>query len=35
MAAESGKIDPMHQFEIAPIFSGGFDIAGQTIAFTN
>ena len=35
MAAESGKIDPMHQFEIQPIVPGGFEIAGQTIAFTN
>lgn len=35
MAAESGKIDPMHQFEIAPVIPGGFDLAGQTIAFTN
>ncbi|GGB58683.1 F0F1 ATP synthase subunit A [Blastomonas aquatica] len=35
MAAEAGKIDPMHQFEIAPVFQGGFDLAGQTITFTN
>ncbi|WP_205518054.1 F0F1 ATP synthase subunit A [Sphingorhabdus sp. Alg239-R122] len=35
MAGEEGKIDPMHQFEIQPIFDGGFEIAGQTINFTN
>jgi F-type H+-transporting ATPase subunit a len=35
VAAESGKIDPMHQFEIAPVIPGGFEIAGQSIAFTN
>ena len=33
-AAESGKIDPMHQFEVQPIFDG-FTIGGQQIAFTN
>ena len=35
MAGEEGKIDPMHQFLIEPIFPGGIDIAGQTINFTN
>ncbi len=35
MAGEEGKIDPMHQFEIKPIFDGGFEIAGQAINFTN
>ncbi|PWG01638.1 F0F1 ATP synthase subunit A [Sphingosinicella humi] len=34
MAAESGKIDPMHQFEVQAIFDG-FELAGQQIAFTN
>jgi F-type H+-transporting ATPase subunit a len=34
VAAESGKIDPMHQFEVQAIFDG-FEIAGQQIAFTN
>ncbi len=35
MAGQEGKIDPMHQFLIEPIFPGGFEIAGQTINFTN
>ncbi|PEQ13182.1 F0F1 ATP synthase subunit A [Novosphingobium sp. PC22D] len=36
MAAESGKVDPMHQFTIEPLFgSGGWEIAGYNIAFTN
>lgn len=34
MAGESGKIDPMHQFEVQTIFDG-FTIGGQQIAFTN
>ena len=34
MAAEEGKIDPMHQFEVQTIFDG-FAIGGQQIAFTN
>lgn len=34
MAAESGKIDPMHQFEVQTIWDG-FNIAGHQIAFTN
>ncbi len=34
MAAESGKIDPMHQFEVQAIFEG-FSLGGQQIAFTN
>ena len=33
-AAESGKIDPMHQFEVQTIWDG-FNIAGHQIAFTN
>jgi len=35
VAAESGKIDPMHQFQIQPIFGEDWAIAGQNIAFTN
>ena len=34
MAAEEGKIDPMHQFEVQSI-SDMFTIGGQQIAFTN
>ncbi len=34
MAAEGGKIDPMHQFKIEKIFDG-FNVAGQQIDFTN
>jgi F-type H+-transporting ATPase subunit a len=34
VAAEEGKIDPMHQFEVQSIFEG-FSIGGQQIAFTN
>ncbi|QAY75477.1 F0F1 ATP synthase subunit A [Sphingosinicella sp. BN140058] len=34
MAAEAGKIDPMHQFEVQSIFDG-FSIGGHQIAFTN
>ena len=35
MAAESGKIDPMHQFMIEPLFGQDWAIAGHNIAFTN
>ncbi|SDC14039.1 ATP synthase F0 subcomplex A subunit [Sphingomonas sp. YR710] len=35
MAAESGKIDPMHQFLIEPMFGKDWAIAGHNIAFTN
>ena len=35
MAAESGKIDPMHQFQVEPLFGQDWQIAGQSIAFTN
>jgi F-type H+-transporting ATPase subunit a len=35
VAAESGKIDPMHQFMIEPIFCRDWQIAGHSIAFTN
>jgi len=34
VAAESGKIDPMHQFEVQSIWDG-FSIGGHQIAFTN
>jgi F-type H+-transporting ATPase subunit a len=34
VAAESGKIDPMHQFEVTPL-GGGFNLAGQEVLFTN
>lgn len=34
MADESGKIDPMHQFEVQTIWEG-FTLGGQQIAFTN
>ncbi|HEX8256428.1 MAG TPA: F0F1 ATP synthase subunit A, partial [Allosphingosinicella sp.] len=34
MAAEEGKIDPMHQFEVQSIFEG-FSLGGHQIAFTN
>lgn len=34
MAAESGKIDPMHQFEVQS-FADMFQLGGQQIAFTN
>ena len=35
MAAESGKIDPMSQFLVEPLFGQNWQIAGQSIAFTN
>ena len=35
MAAESGKIDPMHQFLIEPMFGKEWAIAGHSVAFTN
>ena len=35
MAEESGKIDPMHQFLIQPLAGQHWEIAGQSIAFTN
>ena len=36
MAAEAGKVDPMHQFTIEPLFgTEGWEIAGYNIAFTN
>lgn len=35
MAAESGKIDPMHQFLIEPLFGQDWAIAGHSVVFTN
>lgn len=36
MAAESGKIDPMHQFAIEPLFgTDHWSLGGYNIAFTN
>lgn len=35
MAAEEGKVDPMHQFQIEPLFGADWEIAGYNIAFTN
>ena len=36
VAAEQAKVDPMYQFTIEPLAgSGGWEIAGYNIAFTN
>jgi len=35
VAEQSGKIDPMHQFLVEPIFGRDWAIAGYNIAFTN
>jgi F-type H+-transporting ATPase subunit a len=36
VAAEAGKVDPMHQFSIEPMFgTDHWEIAGYNIAFTN
>ena len=36
MTAAEGKVDPMKQFAIEPLFgSGGWELAGYNIAFTN
>ncbi len=36
MAAEQGKVDPMHQFSIEPLFgTDHWEIAGYSIPFTN
>ncbi len=36
MAAEPGKIDPMHQFMVEPLFgTTGWEVAGYNLAFTN
>lgn len=34
--AAGGKIDPMHQFTVEPLFgTGGWEVAGYNLAFTN
>jgi F-type H+-transporting ATPase subunit a len=34
--AQAGKVDPMHQFTVEPLFgTGGWEVAGYNIAFTN
>ncbi|MET0270641.1 MAG: F0F1 ATP synthase subunit A [Sphingomonas sp.] len=35
MAAESGKIDPMHQFLVEPLFGRHLALGGYDISFTN
>ena len=35
MAAEGGKIDPMHQFLIEPVFGLKWNVAGYDLSFTN
>jgi F-type H+-transporting ATPase subunit a len=36
VAAEEGKVDPMHQFTVEPLFgTQGWEIAGYNLAFTN
>ena len=35
MAAEGGKIDPMHQFQIEPLFGQHMVVGGYDISFTN
>ncbi|WP_435417332.1 F0F1 ATP synthase subunit A [Parerythrobacter aurantius] len=36
MAAEQGKVDPMHQFTVEPLFgTQGWELAGYNIMFTN
>jgi F-type H+-transporting ATPase subunit a len=35
VAAEEGKVDPMKQFQIEPLFGSDWAIAGYNIAFTN
>ena len=36
VAAEDGRVDPMHQFSIHPMFgTEGWEIAGYNVAFTN
>ena len=35
MAAEGGKVDPMHQFLVEPLFGQTWNIAGYPIPFTN
>ena len=33
--AESGKIDPMHQFEVHPLMGQTWEVAGYNVPFTN
>jgi F-type H+-transporting ATPase subunit a len=35
VASEPGKIDPMYQFEVEPLFGQGWQVGGHSIAFTN
>lgn len=35
MAAEEGKIDPMHQFMVEPLFGSELNLGGFDISFTN
>jgi F-type H+-transporting ATPase subunit a len=36
VAGETGKVDPMHQFTVEPLFgTAGWEVAGYNIAFTN
>jgi F-type H+-transporting ATPase subunit a len=36
VAAEQGKVDPMHQFTVEPLFgTQGWEVAGYNLAFTN
>lgn len=35
MAAEEGKVDPMHQFTIEPLIGQSWEIGGYNLAFTN
>mgnify|MGYP006979984627 FL=1 len=35
MAASEGKVDPMKQFQIEPLFGSDWAIGGYNIAFTN
>jgi len=35
VAAQSGNVDPMHQFTVEPLFGHDWAIAGHSIAFTN
>ncbi len=35
MATDTGKVDPMKQFQIEPLFGTTWEIAGVNIAFTN
>ncbi|WP_265570318.1 F0F1 ATP synthase subunit A [Sphingomicrobium nitratireducens] len=35
MSGESGKIDPMHQFEVHPLMGQNWEVAGYHVPFTN